>query len=1134
MSQINTNGINTNFPVPGTNNSTQPFRDNFTQITTQLNTAAAEITDLQSKSVLKAALNNIPLNNDMGNTLISNAATSGFRSTTYNLGNALAGTVLVNVNQADVQFGAVTGNIALQFGGWSPTNTESNVVLRLTMTDPTATISLPRACVSSNNNYGVTLLENYANISNVATLTAPADAGILEFRFSSLDCGNTITVTPINRPFQSTEIQQRTPSPVGFPGDVPGTVAVDADYMYVCTADFNANVVQKDVTIATSDNHLNCGTTSNLFVNNPIVFSGNVFGGVAANTVYYIKTIPDSANITISASGFNGEAGSVFALTAGQGNMVATTYNNGSQIWKLLELNSLLGSNNRIYSGESNVSIPNPNSNIYLNANAGVDYQWVFDTTGAMTLATYEDSNTTQNNAVITANAGTIINIVNGNTTSYSKISLSDATSGNVTISTNGNTASSNPWVFDSTGNLTLPANTFAVNYRNGSPVTFDNLSNGFSNISIPVANGNVYINANSGTDNQWNFDTTGNLTTPGGTVLDNTGNITSNANIGVDAANALTLSSYTSNVDVRTTTIYQVVINYDSINYGTAPTGYPVGISTNVATTASGAGTGLTVDIAVQNAGGPIGFVRINNQGSGYTTGETITIPKVGGASGTAASFTITVETNHQNDWTFDNTGNLTTPGNILIPADSYLTTVGGRMRIALDTGNSNINFSPDVLSPGPGSNVLQITSGKININGDAYVSNSFLGNGLYGNAGNLTIGINAPSSTNHDINIIPSGTGNLNIYNNSGNANLTVTGTTSSNSFVATGGTANFSNSTAVNLGPVGNVAIAGGASGQYLQTNGSGGLTWAAVPVGSGISNGTSNINIPAVNGNINFSSNAVANVLVVAGTGVFSNGNMQVNGNVIANTGSYFVGDGSRLANITGANVAGIVPTANYSSYAGNLVGSLPGANVSGQVAFANVANSVAGGNVSGTVANASYALEAGHANTADSAVNGVPTGAIFWLAAQNAPTGYLVCGGQSYAKTDYPGLFDVIGYIYTSNPGGPDFNVPNLQGQFIRGYDSTNQVDPGRQFGSKQLDAMQNHAHNFSVTTANNSGVYANMASGGDNAIYQNPTSPGNTQPVTSSPVPPSGSNVAIRTATETRPTNIALLPVIKF
>ena len=123
MSQINTNGINVNYPVPGENNSSQGFRDNFGQIRTNLNTAATEITDLQTKVVLKAALDNSVLNNDMANAQISNCSTRGFRGTAFNLGNALSGTVLVDVNKADVHYGTVTGNVTLQFGSWAPTNT---------------------------------------------------------------------------------------------------------------------------------------------------------------------------------------------------------------------------------------------------------------------------------------------------------------------------------------------------------------------------------------------------------------------------------------------------------------------------------------------------------------------------------------------------------------------------------------------------------------------------------------------------------------------------------------------------------------------------------------------------------------------------------------------------------------------------------------------------------------------------------------------------------------------------------------------------------------------------------------------------------------------------------------------------
>ena len=345
MSQINTNGINTNYPTPGTNNSSQGFRDNFSQIRTNLDTASNEITDLQNKVVVKTALNGTVLNNDMANTLISNASTSGFRATTYNLGNALSGTVLVDVNRADVQYGAVTGNLTLQFGGWAPTNTESNVVLRLAVANVDATISLPNAAVSANNNFGVTSLENYQDVNGTATLTAPANVGIIEYTFSTLDCGNTITVSPNNRPFQSTQVLSRTPPPTGLPGDVAGTVAVDANYIYVCTDSFDSTVVQKTVGNTFSGNLIQMSTTNSLVANAPIIFTGNVDTAntnLVANAVYYIKTIVNVdaplGNITISGTRTGGTAGSTFAVGAKANLTIDANAYVGTDVWKRVAL----------------------------------------------------------------------------------------------------------------------------------------------------------------------------------------------------------------------------------------------------------------------------------------------------------------------------------------------------------------------------------------------------------------------------------------------------------------------------------------------------------------------------------------------------------------------------------------------------------------------------------------------------------------------------------------------------------------------------------------------------------------------------------------------------------------------------
>ena len=322
MSQINTNGIDVNYPVPGQNNNSQGFRDNFAQIRTQLNTGANEITDLQSKVVVKAALNNSTLNNDMGNTLISNASTRGFRATTYNLGNALAGTVVVDVNRADVQFGALQGNVVLSFGNWAPTNTQSNVVLRLAFANAAGTpayISLPSSCVNSNNNFGVTLLENYANVGGTATLSAPANANIIELRFSTIDCGNTVTVEPINRPYQTTQVVTRDPVPTGLPGDVNGDVAVG-----VSIGQVTANTTLNGPTVITANTFTSTGSSiSGTTLTIGTLTAGTISpgmlltSGAAANT-YIVSnqtgtgsgsTWTVSPSQTVSSTAINGSTG---------------------------------------------------------------------------------------------------------------------------------------------------------------------------------------------------------------------------------------------------------------------------------------------------------------------------------------------------------------------------------------------------------------------------------------------------------------------------------------------------------------------------------------------------------------------------------------------------------------------------------------------------------------------------------------------------------------------------------------------------------------------------------------------------------------------------------------------------------
>ena len=285
MSTINTNGINVNYPVPGVNNDSQGFRDNFASIKTNLDTAGNEITDLQTKVVVKQALANTTVNNDMANTLISNAATRGFRGTTYNLGNALSGTVIVDVSLGDVQYGTVAGNVTFQFGGWSPTGTQSNVQLQLSVSNIDAVISWPAEVVSSNNNFGITTIENFANVANTATVTIPYGVSQLDYKLSSTDCGNTIVIEPYNRPRKATQIVVGTPATSNIS----------------CTGTSSYSTVSNTVT--------GSGTafTTELVVGRNILTTSNVLIGTVAS-VANSTSLNLVANATSTQSGVNFKA----------------------------------------------------------------------------------------------------------------------------------------------------------------------------------------------------------------------------------------------------------------------------------------------------------------------------------------------------------------------------------------------------------------------------------------------------------------------------------------------------------------------------------------------------------------------------------------------------------------------------------------------------------------------------------------------------------------------------------------------------------------------------------------------------------------------------------------------------------
>lgn len=173
-------------------------------------------------------------------------------------------------------------------------------------------------------------------------------------------------------------------------------------------------------------------------------------------------------------------------------------------------------------------------------------------------------------------------------------------------------------------------------------------------------------------------------------------------------------------------------------------------------------------------------------------------------------------------------------------------------------------------------------------------------------------------------------------------------------------------------------------------------------------------------------------------------------------------------------------------------------------------------------------NAVNDLEAVPKQQMDVAVAGaVPAGAVQAFAMSSAPAGWLKANGAAVSRTTYAALFVAIGETYGVGDGSTTFNLPDLRGEFIRGWDDGRGVDSGRANGSGQLDAFQGHYHSTFMT--------GNITATGDQAIEDGPRTAisNNLNTAVLGAVSDNVSGTP-RTASETRPRNVALLYCIKF
>ncbi|WP_273721702.1 phage tail protein [Bartonella sp. ML71XJBT] len=111
------------------------------------------------------------------------------------------------------------------------------------------------------------------------------------------------------------------------------------------------------------------------------------------------------------------------------------------------------------------------------------------------------------------------------------------------------------------------------------------------------------------------------------------------------------------------------------------------------------------------------------------------------------------------------------------------------------------------------------------------------------------------------------------------------------------------------------------------------------------------------------------------------------------------------------------------------------------------------------------------------------LRGLPTGFIGCFAMERLPSGWLLCDGRSYSRDKYRDLFATIGTLWGHGGDETTFNVPDLRGMFLRGFDYLGSVDRGRDFGSVQQSSLRDHEHIFPFSSESNSRTSRAVSSG---------------------------------------------------
>lgn len=198
-SLVNPYNINGNYPIAGQDNDSQGFRDNFTNIKNNFIYAKSDIEDLQSKVVLKTALNGTTLDNNFLGSQVSNIQTKNQTETVYDWGTygtssgvteVVLDFALGNIHKINA-IGSIKINSVIK--NWPSALQFSRLLLYISIDSVAHTLELPSSITTD-----MTSIPGLRSSggSNIITFT---DAGNYIFEFSSVASGSPIFVREITK-----------------------------------------------------------------------------------------------------------------------------------------------------------------------------------------------------------------------------------------------------------------------------------------------------------------------------------------------------------------------------------------------------------------------------------------------------------------------------------------------------------------------------------------------------------------------------------------------------------------------------------------------------------------------------------------------------------------------------------------------------------------------------------------------------------------------------------------------------------------------------------------------------------------------------------------------------------------------